>query len=180
MILTDTNILLLISALLIIAVINDLRFRKIPNLLTYPAMLIAIAYNCWLNGFGGFLFSIEGISVGIAVLITFHFMGGMGAGDVKLMGALGGFLGPKIIFVAFLFTAIIGGLHALVVLTLKGYVKETIKRYLIMLKTLFLTKRIVYVPASGEISKLRLCYGVSIAVGTALAISLESMILKFI
>jgi prepilin peptidase CpaA len=148
--LINTDILLFLSTLLTIAVINDIRYRKIPNLLTYPAMIIAIAYNSWLTGFAGFLFSIEGIGLGISLLIIFHFMGGMGAGDVKLMGAIGGFVGPKIVFAAFLFTAIIGGIHALVVLTLKGHAKETIKRYLLMLKTLLLTKKITYLSSSKE------------------------------
>ena len=180
MILMDTNILLLLSALLIIAVINDIRYRRIPNLLTYPVMIVAVAYNSWLYGLEGFLFSIGGIVLGIAVLIVFHFMGGMGAGDVKLMGAVGGLLGPKIVFAAFLFTAIIGGIHALAVLIVKGYAMEAFKRYLAIMKTLILTKRIIYIPSSGEEGELRLCYGISIAAGTLLAILLGSEILKFI
>lgn len=180
MIVTHTNILLFLSVLLSIAVIHDMRFRRIPNALTYPAMIMAIAYNSWLGGFEGFLFSIEGIGLGIALLIVFHLMGGMGAGDVKLMGAVGGFVGPTIVFAAFLFTAVVGGIHAMVVLMCKGYAGDTRNRYVLMLKNLLITKKVTYLSPSREERQIRLCYGVSIAIGTAMAISLESVILKLI
>jgi prepilin peptidase CpaA len=176
MIITDTNILILLAGLLTIAVVNDLRFQKIPNILTFPAMALAIAYHSWFSGLEGFLFSIEGIGLGMAVLIAFHLFGGMGAGDVKLMGAVGGFLGPKGVFIAFLLTALTGGIYSLVILAFKGYLMGTLKRYGTMFKSYIVTRKIVYVSASKEESKLRLCYGVPIAMGTLLTFLLKSFI----
>ncbi len=176
MIFTDINILILLATLLIIAVVNDLRFQKIPNILTFPAMVVAIAYNSWFSGLEGFLFSIEGIGLGMAVLIAFHLFGGMGAGDVKLMGAVGGFLGPEGVFIAFLLTALTGGIYSLVILAFNGYLRGTLKRYGTMFKSFILTKKIVYVSASNKESKLRLCYGVPIAMGTLLTFLLKSFI----
>lgn len=176
MIITDANILILLATLLTIAVVNDLRFQKIPNILTFPAMIVAIAYNSWFSGLEGFLFSIEGIGLGMAVFIAFHLFGGMGAGDVKLMGAVGGFLGPKGVFIAFLLTALTGGIYSLVILAFHGYLRGTLKRYGTMFKSFILTKKIVYVSASNKESKLRLCYGVPIALGTLLTFLLKSFI----
>lgn len=176
MIYTDINIFILLSSILIIAVVNDLRFQKIPNILTFPAMVVAIAYNSWFNGLEGFLFSVEGIGLGMAVFIAFHLFGGMGAGDVKLMGAVGGFLGPKGVFIAFLFTALTGGIYSLVILAFHGYLRGTARRYGTMLKTYLLTQKIVYTPASKEESKLRLCYAVAIALGTFITYFFESFI----
>jgi prepilin peptidase CpaA len=176
MIFTDINILVILTTILIIAVVNDLRFQKIPNILTFPAMVVAIAYNSWFNGLEGFLFSIEGIGLGMAVFIAFHLFGGMGAGDVKLMGAVGGFLGPKGVFIAFLFTALTGGIYSMVILAFRGYLRGTLERYVTMFKSCILTQKIVYVSASREESKLRLCYGVPIALGTLLTFLLKSFI----
>jgi prepilin peptidase CpaA len=176
MITIDTNILILLAALLTIAVVNDLRFQKIPNILTFPAMVAAIAYNSWFSGLEGFLFSIEGIGLGMALFIAFHLLGGMGAGDVKLMGAVGGFLGPEGVFIAFLFTAFTGGIYSLAILAYHGYLRGTLKRYGTMFKSFILTKKIVYVSASNKESKLRLCYGVPIAMGTLLTFLLKSFI----
>jgi prepilin peptidase CpaA len=143
-------------------------------MLTFPAVIAAIAYHSWLSGFDGFLFSIEGIGVGMAVFIVFYLAGGMGAGDVKLMGAIGGLLGPKGVFVAFLFTAIIGGIYALAMLAFHGYLKDTIKRYVLILKSSVLTQKIIYIPRSDEEKGFRLCYGIAIATGTWITLFLNS------
>ena len=176
MIITDLNIFILLTTLLIIAVVNDLRFQKIPNILVFPAMVVSIAYHSWFSGLEGFLFSIEGIGLGMAVLMAFHLFGGMGAGDVKLMGAVGGFLGPKGVFIAFLLTALIGGIYSLAMLAFHGYLRGTLKRYGAMLKTYLITRKIVYISTSNRESSLRLCYGVPIALGTFLTFLLKSFI----
>jgi len=155
-----------LTVVLLIAVIYDIIFYKIPNWLTFPAAITAIAYHSIINGIDGFLFSIEGIGLGIALLIIFYLKGGMGAGDVKLMGAVGGLIGPKGVFVAFLFTAIVGGIYALVLMALHGFLKETVKRYILILKTSILTRKIIYIPSPDREKEPKLCYGVAIAVGT--------------
>jgi len=111
----DIYLIIFLSAVLIVASVNDLRFQKIPNLLTYPAMVVALVYHFVMNGLDGLLFSAGGLALGIAVFILPYLMGGMGAGDAKLMGTVGAILGARGVFIAFLFTAIIGGVYALIV-----------------------------------------------------------------
>jgi prepilin peptidase CpaA len=110
----------------------------------------------------------------MAVFIVFYLAGGMGAGDVKLMGAVGGFLGPKGVLIAFLCTAVVGGVYALSMLAFHGYLIKTIRRYGSVLKTFLLTKEILYIQGSNEEKGLRLCYGVAIAAGTWISIFLNS------
>ncbi len=57
--------------------------------------------------------STGGLFLGVAFLLPVYLIGGMGAGDVKLMGAVGSILGPQGVFIAFLYSAIAGGLYAL-------------------------------------------------------------------
>ena len=133
-------------------------------------MIGAIAYHTSAKGLQGFLLSVEGVGVGIAVMIIFYLQGGMGAGDTKLMGAIGGLLGPKGVFMAFLFTAIVGGIYALVLLTFHGYLKETVKRYGVILKAFILTQEFVYIPPTQKEKKPKLCYGVAIALGTLISV----------
>ncbi len=174
MFLSEINIFLLV--ILAIAVIHDIRFKKIPNLLTYPCMFTAIIYHTYMNGLAGFLFSLEGIGLGMAVLMIFYLMGGMGAGDVKLMGAVGGILGPKGVFIAFLFTAIVGGIYSLILLAFHGDLIEKLKRYGMILKGFILTKNIINVSSSKKKTKLRLCYGVAIAIGTMISLFFRDLI----
>jgi prepilin peptidase CpaA len=93
----------------------------------------------------------------------------MGAGDVKLMGAVGVLLGPKGVFVAFLCTALIGGIYAVILLGLHGHLKESVKRYGTMLKTYIFTMSLVYLPPAKIVKMPVLPYGVAIALGTSLS-----------
>ena len=157
--------------ILLIAVIFDIRSHRIPNWLTVSTLIIGIIYHTWTKGFEGLFFSFTGLLVGIAVLIIPYLMGGMGAGDVKLMGAIGGLLGQKNVFIAFLVSAIIGGLYAFILLALNGHIKETLQRYGTILKAFLLTQKFIYVSPSSQEKKPRLCYGVAIALGTIISIA---------
>lgn len=161
----------LLICVLFTAAIIDIRFHRIPNWLTYPAILTGVTYHTATRGLEGLLFSVGGICVGIGVFIIPYLTGGMGAGDAKLMGAVGGFLGPKGVFVAFLFTGILGGIYAIMLLALHGNLRETGKRYWAILKTFLLTQKFIYIPPSGEEEKPRLCYGLPIALGTIISLA---------
>jgi prepilin peptidase CpaA len=80
--------------LAIIAGLGDLRTRKIPNRLTVPALLIGIAVNVLVGGWHGLALSLEGAGIGLGLLLPVVLLRGLGAGDWKLMGALGAMVGP--------------------------------------------------------------------------------------
>jgi prepilin peptidase CpaA len=156
---------IVLSAILLFSALIDLRSHRIPNYLTLPGMIAALALYSFANGFDGFLFGLKGIAVGIGVLLIPYLLGGMGAGDAKLMGAVGGFLGAKGVLGAFLLTAVIGGIYALLTIfrsNFNNYFKGFWQRNLT-----FLSKR-VYIPEpeDGLSKRPRLCYGLAIALGT--------------
>jgi prepilin peptidase CpaA len=163
--------LLFLGILLLTAAVIDIRSHRIPNWLTFSVAVLAVLYHTGTKGFEGFLFSIEGVGVGIAVLIIPYLIGGVGAGDAKLMGAVGGLLGPEGVFMAFLFTALIGGIYALVLLAFNGILKETAKRYGAILKTFIFTQKFIYVSPSEKEKRPKLCYGIAIALGTTLSVA---------
>jgi len=157
---------LMLLPILIIAAITDFRSRIIPNWLTLPAIVGGLAYHTAVNGLSGFIFGLEGVLLGFALLISFFLAGGMGAGDVKLLGAVGSLLGPKGVFLVFLYTAIAGGIIALALLWWRGCLTVTIKRYMTILKTFLITRRIFYMPPEEKQDLPALCYGVVIGLGT--------------
>jgi prepilin peptidase CpaA len=156
--------------LLFLATVQDIHVQKIPNRLTFPAMALAVVLASAWDGLQGFLFSLEGIAVGIVTLLVPYLLGGMGAGDAKLMGAVGGFLGPKGAFFAFLFTALVGGCYALILIIFHGNIKASFTRYGSMMKVLFLTRQWIYLPPGESEQKPRLRYGVAIALGTIFSV----------
>jgi prepilin peptidase CpaA len=105
--------LALAAALVLACTVTDVYQRRIPNCLTLPAIVIGLILGIMGNGWGGFLSSLLGLVIGFGLLFFPYYLGGMGAGDVKLMAALGALLGFPAILSIFLYTAIAGGILAL-------------------------------------------------------------------
>lgn len=99
---------------LIVAVAWDLRSWRIPNAVTFTAALAGLAYNGYMTGVAGLEMSGLGLLVGLGLLFIPFVLGGLGGGDVKLLAALGAWLGPKGIVFATLYSGIAGGVLALV------------------------------------------------------------------
>ena len=170
----ETFLITFLIGVLVVALIQDLRYQRIPNMLTFPAMAVALAYHFIMHGLNGALFSAGGLALGIAILIVPYLMGGMGAGDAKLMGAVGAVVGAKGVFVAFLFIAIVGGVYAMIVLLMnRQYAKGFIARHATTAKTLVFTGQFIPIPDNAEKKKPKLCYGVAIALGTFIYMFLE-------
>ena len=165
---------ILLLGVLAVAVVTDIRGQKIPNLLTFPAMLLAFSYHAMTRGPDGILFSLAGFALGLGVMFVPYLAGVMGAGDVKLMAAVGAFLGVSGTLNAFLLTSIFGGVYALIVLMTHFSTLKTVLRALWdSLNVFILAKRFVYVPHRDK-HLPRLCYGVAIAAGTIASMAADT------
>jgi prepilin peptidase CpaA len=102
--------------LLSLAVWQDLSQRRISNALTLVGLACAIGMQAIWAGSSGFLNALAGAGVGLVCFLPLYLAKGMGAGDVKLMAAVGAFMGPADAFVAALLSLASGALLALVVL----------------------------------------------------------------
>jgi len=102
----------------------DVATRRIPNALTLGAALAGVAFHLAADGVSGGLTSVGGLLVGLAIFFPIFALGGMGAGDVKLLAALGAWLGPMNALWTAMFAAIAGGVMALVVTLTSGYAKQ--------------------------------------------------------
>lgn len=105
----------------------DWSSRRIPNWLTVPALLLGLAAGGLAGGWPGARTALEGAGVGLGLLLPLVIVRGLGAGDWKLMGALGAFLGPYNAARVLLATVVIAGLMAVVEIVLGRRVKETMK-----------------------------------------------------
>jgi prepilin peptidase CpaA len=90
----DTTGAICLLILLAIAVTTDIKSHRIPNILLFPVLALSLMRQGGTGGVDGFLASLAGLGLGLAILMPFYVMGGMGAGDVKLLGVVGSFLGP--------------------------------------------------------------------------------------
>jgi prepilin peptidase CpaA len=162
---------LLLFGILLTAAITDLKRRRIPNRLTFAAMAAGLIAQAGHDGWLGAVSSLAGITLGLGLLLPVYAMGGMGAGDVKLLGAVGGFLGPGGVVTAFLVSAGVGGLYAFAVWLSHWGIRDGFRRLLSLLTTLCLTGRLRSALTSPD-SQPQLRYGVAIALGTMLSVLL--------
>src|SRR4051794_4455757 len=95
------------------AIIDGLKLR-VPNWLTFHLILGGLAFAAWGHGANGLLWSIQGAALGLALLLPLYAIGGMGAGDVKLLAGVGAWVGPAVTFWAFVTSSVVGAVMAVV------------------------------------------------------------------
>ena len=109
---------------LAVATFTDLRNRRIPNWLVLPFLLAGIVVSTWLQGWHGLGQSFAGLGLGTLIYGVLFWMGGMGAGDVKLCAAIGAWIGPSQLTIALVLTAMAGGVMALIWAASAGFLNE--------------------------------------------------------
>ncbi|MGH8520948.1 MAG: A24 family peptidase [Gammaproteobacteria bacterium] len=158
---------LALAIVLATAVYTDLRNRRIPNLLTAAAALIGFGFQIWNFGLEGVVNASSGLCAGLIALIPIYWLGGMGAGDVKLMAAVGAFLGFKLAAIAAALTLVTGALFGLVILSWRGGFQSMARRYLGTFRFLLATGHLSHRgPQAGEAAAVRFPYALAIALGT--------------
>ena len=115
------------------ACVTDFRSRRIPNVLTFGASAAAVVFWGVTAGLSGAGWSVAGWAVGCAVFMPWFLLGGMGAGDVKLLAALGAWAGPSAAVWMALYAGIAGGVFAIVVSLARGYLGEMLRNLWVLL-----------------------------------------------
>ncbi len=102
------------------AVITDLLWRRIPNLLTFPALGLAIALRIAFQGWVGLGLALAGAFLAPTLLLVMHGGKGLGMGDLKLAAAIGAILGPALAVASMLLAAVAGGILGIVMMLKPG------------------------------------------------------------
>lgn len=118
-----------VIAVLALASISDIRTRRIPNYLSVALVITSLSVYFWSSGIDGLLFSLKGTGLGFIILFVPYLFGGMGAGDVKLMAGVGAAVGPEQVLLALLFTALLGGVLAIIIILAGNTLRETFKNF---------------------------------------------------
>ncbi|MFZ2001421.1 MAG: A24 family peptidase [Candidatus Sulfotelmatobacter sp.] len=147
---------------------TDWRSRRIPNWLTVPGLLVGIAVNAAASGVGGLKTSLLGAGLGLLVLLPFVIVRSLGAGDWKLAGALGAFVGPGVLVNLLMVSVFVAGIMALGLVIYKRRFRETLRNIGRLLASL-LTFRMPGPEVSlDNPQSLKIPYGVALALTTLL------------
>jgi len=121
------KVLVVLLLVLIGAAIYDVRYRRIPNWISLTGVLLGFAINTLIGPpEAGFLFALKGFAAALGLYLLLYVLRAMGAGDVKLMAAVGALVGAERWFGIFLVTAIVGGILGILLVTVRGRLKRTI------------------------------------------------------
>jgi prepilin peptidase CpaA len=148
---------------------GDIKTRRIPNYLTLGTALAGLGFQWGYQGWPGLTAGLLGLALGFGLLIIPYILGGMGAGDVKALAALGSWLGPSRTFALFVYMGIAGGLLALGFLWWKGILWAKMQRGWVIASNWVLSRSYglppVTPPASPPSQKDTIPYGVALALG---------------
>jgi len=121
---TDYVLLIFLS----VSVYTDITRRKVYNWTTLSALILGFGFNFLISGTAGLKESALGMMAGFLFLFFFYLLGGMGAGDVKFMAAVGALKGYHFVIMAGLYGAIAGGIGAILVILAKKNFLPTLKK----------------------------------------------------
>ena len=166
------------TILVVLVAISDWRSRRIPNAFVFPAIIIGLALHAARSGWNGLQFSLKGLGLGLALLMLPHLFGGMKAGDVKFLAAIGALVGAFDVFRTLLLTVLIYPLLVIVPVWRAGKLKLTLLRF----GRVFFNFLGFFVPSfqlyaqqlegrdDKSIASARSPFGVALAVGALLAL----------
>jgi prepilin peptidase CpaA len=154
-------------AMTISAALLDWRSRRIPNWLTVPGFVSGVTLHVVLNGWHGLRFALGGGALALILLLPLVLVRALGAGDWKLMGAVGALLGPVLFLFVFFGSVLASGIMAIVQMYRAGRVVETFRNMWILIKGFF----VFGLKKNPQISLdnprlLKLPFGVAVAAAT--------------
>jgi prepilin peptidase CpaA len=167
--LTENWPIWMLSAVLVFAAVIDGWKLKVPNWITYPLIFSGWIYSSIYFGWGGLGWSLVGTFVGLGLLLPAYAIGGMGAGDVKLLAGVGAWVGVSATLYAFCASAIVGGIIAVgMVLWRRDWYHHSAQFWAITGEILEIRdpNTLSNIAAQRKSQMLLLPYGIPIAIGT--------------
>ncbi len=161
-----------VAVTLVVAAVIDGYELRVPNWITFPMIVSGWVYSVLLSpyaGWQGLWLSLIGTAVGIALLLPAYAVGGMGAGDVKLMGGVGAWMWGTITLYSFAVSALVGGVIAVGMVLWRGAWQKHKNQFWSILNEIATVKdpeKLAEIAAERKPRMFLLPYGIPIAIGT--------------
>ncbi len=168
-----------VSVILIVAAWIDGKELRVPNWITYPMVFAGLIYSTSTGGVDGFVAGLLGMFTGLLTLLPLYSVGGMGAGDVKLMAGIGAWMGWQITLAAFGVSVVVGAIMAVIMVLRKRSFTHHYANFLMILnewKTVRDPRKLSEIAAERKPQMMLLPYGIPICIGTIGYFWFENMI----
>jgi len=170
----------LVSITLLAAALIDGYKLKVPNRLTFPFVIGGWVYSTAFFGWEGLGFSLLGTAVGLGLLLPAYAIGGMGAGDVKLLAGVGAWVGGTVTFFAFCASALVGGAIAVGMVLYRRKWQHHRYQFTAIVGEIVTIRdpgQLAALAAERKSSMLLLPYGIPIAIGSIAYFAWTGMLL---
>lgn len=170
----------------VVAAYIDGKELRVPNKLTFPMIIAGWVFCTFCTGwlgqtwYEGLMWSLAGTIVGGLTLLPFYAIGGMGAGDVKMMAAIGAWVGVTVVFYSFCVGAVVGGIIAVGMILCSGAARKHYNQFFFILNEIVTVRNpeALFDIASDRKSSMRLLpYGIPMAIGTVMYMAWEGMLI---
>jgi prepilin peptidase CpaA len=158
-----------VTITLVVAAVIDGYKLKVPNWITFPMIAGGWLASGLMFGWAGLGWSLVGTAVGLGLLLPAYAIGGMGAGDVKLLAGVGAWVGAGLTFRAFVVSAMVGGLIALVMVVYRRRWGHHKNQFLMILSEILILRdpeQLSKIAADRKSTMMLLPYGIPIAIGS--------------
>jgi prepilin peptidase CpaA len=172
-----------VTVTLVVAAVIDGWKLKVPNWITFPMIIAGWIYSAAFSPFAGWeglLYSVTGTVVGLALLLPAYAIGGMGAGDVKLLAGVGAWVWGTATLYAFAVSAVVGGVIAVLMVVLRRrWFKHQSQFWMICNEILTVKdpEKLAAIAAERKPTMMLLPYGIPIAIGTIAYFAATGMLL---
>ncbi len=163
--------LILLAPLALFVIYYDVKYRRIPNVIVLATLVAGISVNTIFSGFPGMLSSLEGFALAFFPMLLMHIFGAMGAGDVKLFGAVGAVLGASLVPLTFVVVVMLGAVLAIYTMLRAGTVLTTLHGVLRIFVGILPGWEMPRFAMSPD-RKHTIPYGVAIMLGSMIAIAM--------
>ncbi len=146
----------------------DLAHARIPNLLTFPVIITALALNYYLQGINGLVNSMAGFFIGAVVFLPFFIKKGIGGGDIKLFAAIGALKGYSFLLHSIVYSSLTAALITIFILIKRRKLVSSLRKVFRFFYSLLSPGMKVEYP--GKKGSIAVPYGFAIAVGTLIVL----------
>ncbi len=160
-----------LAILIVISVVSDIVTYKIRNWIVYSFWAIGIVSNFYITGIKGLIISSIGVIVPIGILFILYSIRMIGAGDIKLFSAVGAIMGWKFAIWDIVYSFLVGGVIAIVILVIRKNGKQRIKYLIEYIKSVFLGMKLEgYTDFSDKADGGKFHFSYAIALGTVVGV----------
>jgi prepilin peptidase CpaA len=159
----------LVSVVLVVAAVIDGRQLRVPNWITFPMILSGWLASGVIYGWDGVQVSLWGTAIGLGLLLPAYAIGGMGAGDVKLLAGVGAWVGATQTVWAFAVSAILGAIIAVIMVVVSRKWRHHQRQFASIIAEILVIRsptKLSEIAAERKPSMMLLPYGIPIAIGT--------------